>query len=105
MSTTGVCCNCRAVYPKGVGAPGLARYLQEANREVEVWLQVGPGMGSIAAGREGKALRMLEMVGCCQQLCKCRALPESLWGVRCGGYHVVLLQPLMTVAQVILHVC
>jgi hypothetical protein len=30
----------RAVYPKGVGAPGLARYLQEANREVEVWVQV-----------------------------------------------------------------
>eukprot|EP00775_Hariotina_reticulata_P005762 gene5762-6002_t len=29
----------RAVYPKGVGAPGLARYLQEANREVEVWVQ------------------------------------------------------------------
>jgi hypothetical protein len=28
------------VYPKGVGAPGLARYLQEANKEVEVWLQV-----------------------------------------------------------------
>jgi len=38
----GACCVCcRAVYPKGVGAPGLARYLQEANKEVEVWLQVG----------------------------------------------------------------
>lgn len=31
---------CRAVYPKGVGGPGLARYLQDANKEVEVWLQV-----------------------------------------------------------------
>jgi hypothetical protein len=31
---------CRAVYPKGVGGAGLARYLQEANKEVEVWLQV-----------------------------------------------------------------
>jgi hypothetical protein len=29
------------VYPKGVGGAGLARYLQEANKEVEVWLQVG----------------------------------------------------------------
>ena len=28
------------MYPKGVGATGLARYLQEANKEVEVWLQV-----------------------------------------------------------------
>lgn len=33
-------CPCRAVYPKGVGGAGLARYLQEANKEVEVWLQV-----------------------------------------------------------------
>jgi hypothetical protein len=38
-----VCNGCRAVYPKGVGAPGLARYLQEANKEVEVWLQVRRG--------------------------------------------------------------
>lgn len=30
----------RAVYHKGVGGPGLSRYLAEANREVEVWLQV-----------------------------------------------------------------
>lgn len=45
---------CRAVYPKGVGAPGLARYLQEANKEVEVWLQVGhTHTHSTAADREG----------------------------------------------------
>ncbi|KAF6255716.1 Pyruvate/Phosphoenolpyruvate kinase-like domain-containing protein [Scenedesmus sp. NREL 46B-D3] len=31
---------CLAVYRKGVGAPALSRYLQEANREVQVWLQV-----------------------------------------------------------------
>lgn len=31
---------CRAVYHKGVGGPGLSRYLAEANKEVEVWLQV-----------------------------------------------------------------
>ncbi|KAF8068167.1 rhmA [Scenedesmus sp. PABB004] len=30
----------RAVYHKGVGGPGLSRYLREANSEVEVWLQV-----------------------------------------------------------------
>eukprot|EP00879_Flechtneria_rotunda_P019568 GHRR01020557.1.p1 GENE.GHRR01020557.1~~GHRR01020557.1.p1 ORF type:complete len:182 (+),score=47.94 GHRR01020557.1:2-547(+) len=30
----------RAVYRKGVGAPALARYLQDANKELEVWLQV-----------------------------------------------------------------
>lgn len=36
-----LCADCRAVYPKGVGAAGLARFLQEANKEVEVWLQVG----------------------------------------------------------------
>lgn len=30
----------RAVYHKGVGGPGLSRYLKEANSEVEVWLQV-----------------------------------------------------------------
>uniref|UniRef100_A0A383VZ87 HpcH/HpaI aldolase/citrate lyase domain-containing protein n=1 Tax=Tetradesmus obliquus TaxID=3088 RepID=A0A383VZ87_TETOB len=30
----------RAVYRKGVGVPALAQYLREANREVEVWLQV-----------------------------------------------------------------
>jgi hypothetical protein len=34
------CCCCRAVYRKGVGVPALSRYLQEANREVQVWLQV-----------------------------------------------------------------
>lgn len=28
------------MYHKGVGGPGLSRYLAEANREVEVWLQV-----------------------------------------------------------------
>eukprot|EP00878_Enallax_costatus_P038289 GHUV01043481.1.p1 GENE.GHUV01043481.1~~GHUV01043481.1.p1 ORF type:complete len:149 (+),score=41.58 GHUV01043481.1:362-808(+) len=32
----------RAVYHKGVGGPGLSRYLAEANKEVEVWLQVRP---------------------------------------------------------------
>ena len=30
----------RAVYHKGVGGPGLSRYLAEANSEVEVMLQV-----------------------------------------------------------------
>jgi hypothetical protein len=34
------CLNLRAVYHKGVGGPGLSRYLKEANSEVEVWLQV-----------------------------------------------------------------
>jgi hypothetical protein len=34
------CTACRAVYRKGVGVPALARYLREANSEVEVWLQV-----------------------------------------------------------------
>jgi hypothetical protein len=38
----------RAVYPKGVGGPGLARYLQDANKEVEVWLQVRRGWSSVA---------------------------------------------------------
>eukprot|EP00877_Chromochloris_zofingiensis_P009735 jgi/Chrzof1/5014/Cz15g08170.t1 len=33
-------CTCRAVYSKGVGPQALARYLQEANQEVDVWLQV-----------------------------------------------------------------
>lgn len=28
------------MYRKGVGVPALATYLQEANKEVEVWLQV-----------------------------------------------------------------
>lgn len=41
---------CRAVYPKGVGGAGLARYLQEANKEVEVWLQVGVTLSDAAAG-------------------------------------------------------
>jgi hypothetical protein len=40
-AATAVAGCCRAVYPKGAGAAGLARYLQEANKEVEVWLQVG----------------------------------------------------------------
>jgi 2-keto-3-deoxy-L-rhamnonate aldolase RhmA len=40
----------RAVYPKGVGAAGLSRYLQEANKDIEVWLQVRGTRGGGGGG-------------------------------------------------------
>lgn len=70
---------CRAVYPKGVGAPGLARYLQEANKEVEVWLQVGQGhtqhrnTDRVGCVRMGQCVSQSRISGVmtkpCSQLC------------------------------------
>jgi hypothetical protein len=34
---------CRAVFKRGVGVSVLAEYLKEANKQVEVWLQVRQG--------------------------------------------------------------
>jgi hypothetical protein len=47
---------CRAVYHKGVGGPGLSRYLKEANSEVEVWLQVGTAARAAAAAASAVAV-------------------------------------------------
>lgn len=44
------------MFKRGVGVSVLSQYLQEANREVEVWLQVkggGRGEGSVVGGWEG----------------------------------------------------
>lgn len=38
---------CRASYPRGIGAPAVAAFLQDANHETEVWLQVSPGAAQV----------------------------------------------------------
>lgn len=71
------------MYPKGVGGAGLARYLQEANKEVEVWLQVGVTLSMLQlaspAGRavacQGFATRITQHAA--PGDCRC------LWGCAC----------------------
>jgi len=44
------------VFKRGVGVSVLSQYLQEANREVEVWLQVKRGGSGVWLGVKGGCL-------------------------------------------------
>lgn len=68
------------MYHKGVGGPGLSRYLKEANSEVEVWLQV----------RGCVALHLLQMgIPTCVQFGG--LVPVAIWQTAAGTILVLYI--------------